>query len=198
MLMCRSMHKLNRYCQDSTEAGASFLSPTSLTHARHLPFFPSLFKTFCCFLFSFFFPASLQRQLSTMLPNLLSFLALFFGVAIAQCPDYLDYSEVRHYPYSGGVRNISYQRPDPACRTFNLSVLEDQVILDVMHATPDLDLFRLFLNGRYYLPLLNTGAHSSQPTPTRSIRPFAGRVMLLIHLMRSLLLSSLEISMPCG
>ncbi|KAG9629482.1 glycoside hydrolase family 125 protein, partial [Aureobasidium melanogenum] len=82
-----------------------------------------------------------------MLPNLLSLLALRFGVAIAQCPDFFDYSMVKHYPYSGGVHNISYQRPDPSCRTFNLSVLEDQVILDVMHATPDLDLFRLFLNA---------------------------------------------------
>jgi hypothetical protein len=133
-----------------------------------------------------------------MLPNLLSLLALLFGVAIAQCPDYLDYSMVKHYPYSGGVRNISYQRPDPSCRTFNLSVLEDQVILDVMHATPDLDLFRLFLNGEYHLSSLNPDAHSAQPTPTHSIPPSAGRAMLLTPQTRNLPLSSPETLMPCG
>ncbi|KAI4730179.1 hypothetical protein E4T49_02063 [Aureobasidium sp. EXF-10728] len=82
-----------------------------------------------------------------MLTNMLSLLALLAGIAIAQCPDYLDYSTLKHYPYSGGVHNISYQRPDPACRTFNLSLLEDQVLPNLMHAAPDPDLFRLFLNA---------------------------------------------------
>ncbi|KAI5206938.1 glycoside hydrolase family 125 protein [Aureobasidium subglaciale EXF-2481] len=78
---------------------------------------------------------------------MLTFVALLFGIATAQCPDYLDYSTVKHYPYSGGSHNISYQRPDPACRTFNLSLLNDVVIFDVMRAVPDLDLFRLFINA---------------------------------------------------
>lgn len=133
-----------------------------------------------------------------MLVNLLSIIALLFGSAIAQCPDYLDFSMVKHYPYSGGIRNISYQRPDPACRTFNLSLLEDQVILDVMHATPDLDLFRLFLNSEYLLSSMHFGAHSLQPIPTPSIRPSDGKAMPPILLTRSLPLSSLETSMPCG
>lgn len=133
-----------------------------------------------------------------MLVNLLSITTLLFGAVIAQCPDYLDYSMVKHYPFSGGIRNISYQRPDPACRTFNLSILEDQVILDVMHATPDLDLFRLFLNGEYHLSLLNLGAYSPQPTQTPSIRPSVGRASLPTLLTRSLPLSLLEILMPCG
>lgn len=149
-----------------------------------------------------FIPSSsstfLQRQSSNMLVTLMSIISLLSGSAIAQCPDYVDYSSVKHYPYSGGVRNLSYQRPDPACRTFNLSLLENQVILDVMHATPDLDLFRLFLNSKYHLSSLNPGAYSSQPTQTPSIRPSVGRATLPTLLTRSLPLSLLEILMPCG
>jgi hypothetical protein len=82
-----------------------------------------------------------------MLVHLISFLAPLIGIASAQCPDYLDYATAKHAPYSGGVHNLSYQRPDPACRTFNLSLLEDKVLPNAMHAIPDPDLFRLFLNG---------------------------------------------------
>jgi hypothetical protein len=82
-----------------------------------------------------------------MLVHRISFLAPLIGIASAQCPDYLDYATLKHSPYSDGIRNLSYQRPDPACRTFNLSLLEDKVLPDVMHATPDPDLSRLFLNG---------------------------------------------------
>jgi hypothetical protein len=86
-----------------------------------------------------------------MLTRFFTLVALLFGLVMAQCPDYSKYAAQFRFPSSGGVRNISYLRPDPACRTFNLSYLEDVVIMDVMHATPDLDLFRTFLNGQYHL-----------------------------------------------
>ena len=101
-----------------------------------------------------------------MLVHLISFLAPLIGIASAQCPDYLDYATLKHAPYSEGIRNLSYQRPDPACRTFSLPILEDKVLLDVLHATPDPDLFRLFLNGWYPWSSLGTNANTLQPTPT--------------------------------
>jgi hypothetical protein len=57
----------------------------------------------------------------------LSVIASIVAVAGAQCPDYLDYAEVPHGPYSSGRYNLSYQRPEPACRTFNSSVVEDAI-----------------------------------------------------------------------
>jgi hypothetical protein len=95
-----------------------------------------------------------------MLVHLISFLAPLVGIASAQCPDYLDYATLKHSPYSEGVRNLSYQRPDPACRTFSLPLLEDKVLLDVMHATPDPDLFRLFLNGSCRWPSIGINANT--------------------------------------
>lgn len=80
-----------------------------------------------------------------------SFIALLFGIAFAQCPDYTDYASQPHVPWSGGIHNISYQRPVPACRTWNDSFLERDVIFRVMNHTTDLDLFRLFLNSQYCL-----------------------------------------------
>lgn len=80
--------------------------------------------------------------------HLLSLIALLFGIAVAQCPDYSDYAMQHHGPYSPGRYNLSYQRPEPACRTFNSSAVED-VLLTVMNATSDYDLFRIFVNGQY-------------------------------------------------
>src|ERR1700712_3228910 len=67
------------------------------------------------------------------------------AVASAQCPDYLDYAEVPHGPYSSGRYNLSYQRPDPACRTFTSTVVEDAVDR-VKGDIADPDLRRLFEN----------------------------------------------------
>ena len=94
-----------------------------------------------------------------MLVHLVSLLAPLIGIASAQCPDYLDYATLKHQPYSEGIRNLPYQRPDHACRTFNLPLLEDKIIPDVMHAVPDPDLFRLFLNGQYSSQLLDISAN---------------------------------------
>ena len=75
----------------------------------------------------------------------LSVIASVVAVASAQCPYYLDYAEVPHGPYSSGRYNLSYQRPDPACRTFTSSVVED-AITRVKGDISDPDLRRLFEN----------------------------------------------------
>ncbi|RMZ28720.1 hypothetical protein D0859_07197 [Hortaea werneckii] len=66
--------------------------------------------------------------------------------AKAQCPDYIDYSNVPHGPFSGGEYNLSYMRPDPACRTFNSSIVE-QTVDRVSQGIADPDLRRLFTNA---------------------------------------------------
>ncbi|KAI1431241.1 glycoside hydrolase family 125 protein [Xylaria sp. CBS 124048] len=70
------------------------------------------------------------------------------GVAAQQasCPDFTNWSETLHEPFSTGAYALSYMRPDPACRTFNSSSVED-VIASVKKQTTDPDLFRLFENA---------------------------------------------------
>lgn len=69
---------------------------------------------------------------------------LSHGVS-AQCSSFSSYSQNRHEPYSDGAYALSYQRPDPACRTFNSTAVED-AILRMKNLTTDPDLFRLFEN----------------------------------------------------
>lgn len=66
--------------------------------------------------------------------------------AAAQCPDYLDYAEEYHAPFSSGRYNLSYQRPSPPCRTFNLSEVEN-TITRLNSTIKDPDLYRLFQNS---------------------------------------------------
>ncbi|KAJ2972071.1 hypothetical protein NUW58_g9260 [Xylaria curta] len=66
-------------------------------------------------------------------------------VVSAGCPSYSSYSQYRHEPYSKGAYTLSYQRPEPGCRTFNSTVVED-AILRMKNLTTDPDLFRLFEN----------------------------------------------------
>ncbi|KAK0732986.1 duf1237 domain-containing protein, partial [Lasiosphaeria miniovina] len=64
----------------------------------------------------------------------------------ASCPDYSAYSQQRHIPLSSGRYALSWQRPAPACRTFNSSVVEAAIT----HITADIadpDLARLFENS---------------------------------------------------
>lgn len=75
----------------------------------------------------------------------LSAIALTLALASAQCPDYLDYAETPHGPYSEGRYNLSYQRPDASCRTFTSTVVEDTVER-VKGDISDPDLRRLFEN----------------------------------------------------
>lgn len=77
--------------------------------------------------------------------NMLCTQALFTTVS-AQCPDYFDYAEQHHRPFSSGRYNLSYQRPEPACRTFNSSVVET-AINSTVASIADPDLARLFMNS---------------------------------------------------
>jgi meiotically up-regulated gene 157 (Mug157) protein len=69
-----------------------------------------------------------------------------FSLVSAQCPDYTTYSTEWHPPGSGGVYNLSYMRPAPACRTFNSSVVEN-TITQLTGIIKDPDLKRLFENS---------------------------------------------------
>ncbi|KAK4222161.1 hypothetical protein QBC38DRAFT_100035 [Podospora fimiseda] len=62
------------------------------------------------------------------------------------CPDYSEYSRVKHEPFSSGKFALSYARPPPECRTFTSPALES--LLDSMQSEiSDPDLYRLFLNS---------------------------------------------------
>lgn len=73
-------------------------------------------------------------------------LAFFFPTIQAQCPDYSQYSQQSHPPLSSGKYQLAYQRPDPACRTFNSSIVED-TITSMQSVIKDPDLYRLFQNS---------------------------------------------------
>ncbi|KAK2808040.1 hypothetical protein FQN50_005122 [Emmonsiellopsis sp. PD_5] len=67
--------------------------------------------------------------------------------ALAQaCPDYVEYSAVRHPPYSEGPLKLPFQRPNEACRTFS-SPLVEQVIDDITSRMIDKDLAQIFRNA---------------------------------------------------
>lgn len=93
------------------------------------------------------FPPRLS-ELVTMTPLLLllSFLSGIVITASAQCPDYDAYSMQTHEPFSEGKYQLSYQRPTPECRKFNLSEVEDS-IQEMKELVKDPDLFRLFENA---------------------------------------------------
>jgi len=64
----------------------------------------------------------------------------------ADCPDYSQYSTQQHPPLSSGKYALSYMRPDPACRTFNSSIVED-TITSMQSIIKDPDLYRVFQNS---------------------------------------------------
>ena len=68
------------------------------------------------------------------------------GAAAQSCPDYSSYSQARHEPFSSGRHALSYQRPAPACRTFNSSAVET-LLADMTSVIADPDLYRLFENA---------------------------------------------------
>lgn len=81
--------------------------------------------------------------------RLATFVLSLIGAAAAvnlTCPDYYVWSTEHHPPYSGGVYNLSWQRPVTRCRTFNLSIVEDTVDR-VAGDISDPDLKRLFVNS---------------------------------------------------
>ncbi|KAF7928439.1 uncharacterized protein EAE98_005495 [Botrytis deweyae] len=68
------------------------------------------------------------------------------STAQAQCPDYLQYSLTQHPPLSSGKYALSWMRPEPACRTFNSSIVE-KTISDMESVIADPDLYRIFQNS---------------------------------------------------
>ena len=66
--------------------------------------------------------------------------------AAQTCPDYAEYAATPHAPFSGGVHNLSYQRPAPGCRTFTSPAVES-TIARLTSTIVDPDLSRLFENS---------------------------------------------------
>ena len=62
------------------------------------------------------------------------------------CPDYTVYANERHGPFSEGAYNLSYQRVDTRCRTFDSSKVEE-TIMQIKSEIADPDLYRLFENS---------------------------------------------------
>ncbi|KAI9172562.1 DUF1237 domain [Paramyrothecium foliicola] len=62
------------------------------------------------------------------------------------CPDYNDYSQEPHEPFSTGPLALPYMRPSPECRTFNSSAVET-IISDITALISNPDLARLFENA---------------------------------------------------
>ncbi|KAL1891403.1 hypothetical protein Sste5346_007666 [Sporothrix stenoceras] len=62
------------------------------------------------------------------------------------CPDYSTYSMMAHEPLSNGSYHLGYMRPDPQCRTFNLTDVES-TITSMASSISDPDLYRLFVNA---------------------------------------------------
>ncbi|TFY69903.1 hypothetical protein EVJ58_g148 [Rhodofomes roseus] len=73
--------------------------------------------------------------------------AVTLGAALsaAQCPDYTTYSQSPQGNPSTGPLALPYMRPDPACRTFNSTAVED-VIANMTSRLKDPDIARLFEN----------------------------------------------------
>ncbi|KAG8425611.1 hypothetical protein J3458_002293 [Metarhizium acridum] len=63
----------------------------------------------------------------------------------ASCPDYTDYSQKPHAPYSQGPLKLPFMRPNEECRTF-MSPAVEKVIRDMKARIRDADLARLFEN----------------------------------------------------
>lgn len=62
-----------------------------------------------------------------------------------ECPGYSSHSKQYNGPFSTGNYHLSYQRPRPACRTFNSTGVE-KAIRELKQEIYDPDLFRLFEN----------------------------------------------------
>lgn len=71
--------------------------------------------------------------------------AALLGLASSICPNYADYSRIHHEPVSTGAYQLSYMRPEPECRTFNSTGVED-IIVRLKSRIWDPDLSRLFEN----------------------------------------------------
>lgn len=90
-------------------------------------------------------PAAVSFNFKMALMTYLLQAALLVGITSAKCPDYSSYSTERHPPFSNGTYQLSYMRPEPACRTFNSPDVED-VLVQMQNIITDPDLYRLFEN----------------------------------------------------
>ncbi len=87
--------------------------------------------------------------LSLLIMRLSTYLSVLFSqplLAVAQCPDYSDYSKAVHTPLSSGRYQLSYMRPADNCRTFKSQSVED-TITRMQSVIKDPDLYRLFQNA---------------------------------------------------
>ena len=79
----------------------------------------------------------------------LAILSLLVAAASAglpsTCPRYETHAGTAHEPFSIGRHRLGYQRPEPACRTFNASEVE-AAVQKMRWELMDPDLFRLFEN----------------------------------------------------
>ncbi|KAI1172091.1 glycoside hydrolase family 125 protein [Nemania sp. FL0916] len=87
----------------------------------------------------------MKMQFSALLLASLAAASPAFHRRAAACPDYSDYSQQPHQPFSAGKYNLSQMRPEPACRKFVLPEVE-QTIDEMKDLVKDPDLFRLFEN----------------------------------------------------
>lgn len=84
--------------------------------------------------------------MQSLIFNLAAAAALVAPTIRAACPDYSQYSQTYHAPFSSGRYNLSSMRPAPECRTFNSSLVE-KTITQMKSVIKDPDLYRLFLNS---------------------------------------------------
>jgi hypothetical protein len=89
---------------------------------------------------------TMRNEMQSVLLSLFTATILVVQGVRADCPDYSQFSQEFHAPFSVGRYNLSYMRPDPACRTFNSSVVEDTIV-KMQSVIQDPDLYRLFQNA---------------------------------------------------
>lgn len=63
----------------------------------------------------------------------------------SKCPDYVEYSQIKHPPFSQGELQFPFMRPPPECRTF-VSESVETIIADLKAKVKDDDLARLIEN----------------------------------------------------
>ncbi|KAI9727334.1 MAG: hypothetical protein M1828_006954 [Chrysothrix sp. TS-e1954] len=68
------------------------------------------------------------------------------GQTSSSCPDFNDYSQAKHAPFSTGRYNLSDMRPSPQCRTYSVPGV-DETVMRYKNVIKDPDLYRLFQNA---------------------------------------------------
>lgn len=120
-----------------------FIPALSALYTSAVPTDSRRFLSSSCFVSIFcYFNNSKMRPIASVF-----FVFCMSAFTAAQaCPDYADYAAAPHAPFSGGVHNLSYQRPAPSCRTFTSPAVES-TIARLTSTIVDPDLSRLFENS---------------------------------------------------